>query len=412
MLNDSQLPALASNAIEDLEKTLLLKCARASLEASTISQIQYLCRQQPNWERLAQLAEEHGVRSLLFKSLKEACPDLVPPKILENLHHFFRRNALNTLPLTSELLRLLKLFNTHGSKAIPFKGPILASTAYGSTALRHIGDLDILVTESDYRQIQSLLFNEGYELISEIPWESHFASKDGRLHIDLHPRVIPKHLDCGLSEEYWWSHLTFSLLNGTKVEHFSPEAQLVMLCQNGAKECWNKLRRICDVAELLKSSPHLNWDEVIDQAYNYGYKRMIFLGLHLAHSNLDAPLPKALKQEVDSDKVVQVLALEVSQRLLGYQSGPLVEIERTFFCIRVRDRYYHRIQGLIEFLKFYSQNRPSKDTTNLFTVPESLSFLYSLIIPFRIIKYVIPNLPWVLMPSYSDRQLELSKVEP
>ena len=37
---------------------------------------------------------------------------------------------------------------THGVAAIPFKGPTLAAYAYGSTALRRFGDLDLLVREN------------------------------------------------------------------------------------------------------------------------------------------------------------------------------------------------------------------------------------------------------------------------
>src|SRR5687767_3621410 len=91
--------------------------------------------------RLLHLARTHGVLPLLYRSLHTIGPDLVPQDALTTLRHHVRANAQRNLFLAGTLLKLVRLLEAHGIAAIPYKGPVLATLAYGNVALRQFGDL-------------------------------------------------------------------------------------------------------------------------------------------------------------------------------------------------------------------------------------------------------------------------------
>ena len=97
----------------------------------------------------------------------------------------------------------------------------------------------------------------------------------------------------------------------------APEDLLLILCVHGAKHYWSKLGWICDVAELLRVHPGLKWTALLLQAKQLGGRRILFLGLFLAHVLLGAGLPEEVWKEINADPVVPWLAAKVQTRLFA-----------------------------------------------------------------------------------------------
>ena len=150
------------------EAELLLWCARTCIN-SEAEQIKALLKENINWDYLLRTALWHGVAALLYCSLNATCPEAVPKAILDQLRDYFHNLARRNLFLTRELLKLLNLFQAHEIPAIPYKGPVLAASAYGNLALRQFCDLDILIHKQDALRVKSLLLNQGYRLSQEQP---------------------------------------------------------------------------------------------------------------------------------------------------------------------------------------------------------------------------------------------------
>ncbi|MCC5639670.1 nucleotidyltransferase family protein [Nostoc sp. CHAB 5844] len=73
------------------------------------------------------------------------------------------------------------------------------------------------------------------------------------LHWRITPRFFPFELPVA---DLWQRRQWLSLLN-VPVPTLAPEDLLLSLCVHGAKECWGKLKWICDVAELIRTNPAL-----------------------------------------------------------------------------------------------------------------------------------------------------------
>ncbi len=131
------------------EENLLLSSISPHHGPEQVKAVRSLIRQGIDWSYLLQIAAHHGVLPLLYKSLNTTCRDTIPEQILDELRRLFRDNAVRNLFLTETLIKLLKQLAAHEIPAIPFKGPVLASSLHGDISLRQFGDLDILVRKQD-----------------------------------------------------------------------------------------------------------------------------------------------------------------------------------------------------------------------------------------------------------------------
>jgi hypothetical protein len=376
-----------------IEEDLLLCCARTVLDKQQ-QEIKRLLQLPIDWSYFDQVATEHGVKSLAYSALRNVSGalDSIPIADQRALHQYFQLNSYHNIQQMEELLRILHRFEAHQIPVLSFKGPVLALSAYRDLALRNGRDLDLLVHHSDHQRAITLLEDMGYNMQVDVPWECHLIKDDGEYIVDLHRDIVPNHLNCGLSSRDVWNQLSSTLLAGKQVACLSPELELLVLCLNGTKECWQKLNRICDIAELLRTHSTLNWRTIQTQAKQLGSQRLIFLGLHLAHSLLDAPIPAELKLMIDRDSTVKTLAYSVKRSLFSPNKQPIGEIERSLFHIKTRERWrdkWHSLSGLLDHSGWM---QPSDRDKDLIQLPTNLEFLYYLIRPIRILQRYGANL--------------------
>src|SRR5215207_3754046 len=103
----------------------------------------------PDWERVVRLAGRHKVLPHVYRALREGFRDSAPAEALQRLEDEAGANARRNLMLTGRLLKLLTLLAAAGVEAVPFKGPLLALSAYGDSSMRQFADLDLLVRPAD-----------------------------------------------------------------------------------------------------------------------------------------------------------------------------------------------------------------------------------------------------------------------
>ena len=382
MTTKSQLLKRTPTIATSSELELILCCARTYLEPTTSDRIKQLIQQELDWHLVLQIALNHGVMPLLYHSLNNVCPESIPTSILSQLKQSFNANTRHNLFLIGELVKTLKLLSAHSIPAISFKGPVLATSIYGDASLRQISDLDILVRSQDFVKVIDLLIAQDYEAKIKVPWECHLVKK--KSNIDLHREIIPKHLSCSLNISYPWEHLRSLSLVGTAISTLSPEANLLIFSLNGTKDCWRSLSRICDIAELIRAYPHLNWQKVMGDAESMGFKRVIFLSLFLAKDLLNAKIPDFVWQQIQSDPIVAELVSEVYDNLFSESIELAATVETAFFHIKTRERWQDKFQSLLGLIKHSGWFHPTDRDRDVISLPALFYFLYYLIRPIRV----------------------------
>ena len=191
------------------EAALLLCCARTSLGSQQAKQIHMLVREDLDWTALISMAGRHRLLPLVYQHLHTICPDALPSPALDYLRRAFRATAQRNLALTTELVQIVRLFEAHGISVLPWKGPVLAHTAYGSLALRTFGDLDLLISQSDLPQAKQLLVARGYR--------SRLSESREQLRLRFH-----YHWDFHCQEERYSDRLALEVLDGLLVFSTAP----------------------------------------------------------------------------------------------------------------------------------------------------------------------------------------------
>jgi hypothetical protein len=382
-----------------IEIDILLSCACPQITPERTATIREVLQNGIDWEYLFRVAGRHGLVPLLYYQLNMICPESVPEALFTSLKTRFHANLAHNLFLTAELLKLLSLFENHGIPAVPFKGPVLASSVYGNLSLREFSDLDILIHKKDLNRAKDLLLSHDYLPIYRLsdPQEAafnglgcqfHFSHKKTGINLEMLWEFGPKELPFPVNLHHLWNRLEKVSFSGREILAFPPEDLLHILCFHGYKHCWEDLRWICDVANLIRSHGEMDWNLVIERARTLGTERILFLGLYLAKNLLEIDLPDDVWQKAQSDTKIKSLARMVCKHLFSDTNGSLEIAERSLFHLRSFKTLSQRFQYL-----YFAAIPPSFVEFEILELPSSLSFLYYLIRPFRLLgKYSVGRL--------------------
>jgi hypothetical protein len=388
------LPANSDERKSRVEEELVLLCARTKVDEASSARIRAITSSsnEIDWDYVYQLARRHSVIPLLYSQLSAIATANVPPHQLARFKENYRDNAARNAFLAAELCQILQAFEAEGIEAVPYKGPALAVYAYGSLALRRFVDLDILVRRADVLRAKELLTTRGFACGT--PWTTTqqalllrtqhnlpLSRDEGRLIVELHWEVASSLFASSLQAEDFWGRLQTMRLNNLTVRTLSAEDLLLSLCVHGSKHLWERLAWICDVAELVKRNADLNWDGLLERAASSGSDRMLFLGLYLANSLLDAPLPQQVETKLEADGTVVSLANEVSRKLFdGVVQTPASISQSIKFNWAVRPGWRSRLRYCRLLLQ------PTDADIETVPLPRPFSFAYYLMRPFGLFR--------------------------
>ena len=343
-----------------------------------------------DWEYILSFAENHSLLPLLYFHLHARAPEKVPPAVYEKLRERFRRISALNMYLSGELRRLLRLFAAHDIAAIPYKGPALAAQAYGNIALRHFGDLDILVRQRDVTRVMKLLVAEGYALhpplndvqqalMLRTQCNLPFTRDAHRLIVEIHWRVSARLFSSPLDEEALWNDLRTDSFEGTQINALAPEDLLLSLCVHGAKHLWERLSWVADIAQLLEVQEDLNWTNLLERARRTGTERMLLLGLYVAHDLLGAALPAQVEGPLRDDPEIVFLAHQIYARL--FTGGDDANGMSGYFIFQLKAR--RRLRDKFNYCRYVIS--PTEEDLTLLSLPAPLSFIYYLLRPLRML---------------------------
>lgn len=372
------------NSLARPEDELLVCCARASVGTATAGRIEALLRRDLDWAYLIRTATQHGMKPLLYWTVGKTWPEVIPQESLDQLRDDFRSSGYQNLLQTRVLLQVLSRLSSHGIRAIPFKGPVLAQVAYGNLSLRYSRDLDILVRREDVQAACELLPSLGYRLQYDLPqnevWRAGQLAFVGETVVELHWDIAPTSFSFPLEPERLWGHLRPMPFCGSEILALSPEDHLLLLCIHGAKHRWERLAWICDIGCLIRARPELDWADALQQARASGLERMFLLGLSLAAYLLGEEIPAGLRESIQARPAIRSLTEQVCGWLF-LEAGGASEISKAFFHLRVMDRWGNRIRYILG----RATATTAADRAAL-SLPQGFSFFHLLLRPLRLLR--------------------------
>lgn len=382
------------------EVEVLLGCARTRMEPEVAWRVTDALKDGIDWDYLIYQTFYHGTAPLLFRNLSRIGAGTIPEATLNQLRGAVSFIARWNLSATGELLKLLRLFGESGIRALPLKGPVLGLVAYGDLSLRSFGDLDILMPREDILKAKDVLLQRGYQPALQLNdseerayLQTHhdyqFSRSGDEVAIELQWGVTQWSFAFPLDFDEIWQNRGRISLAGSVVPTISTEELLLMLCVHGTKHRWERLKWVCDIAELIVTYRHaIAWDRLMDQARALGGERMLLIGFFLAHDLLSTAPPNHILKRILDEKQVKSIAGGVSRGLCHDGYPARLRDETPLFYWRSRERLRDKWALLWRYFPdyFFRLVNPNERDRVFLPLPSFLSSSYFLVRPFRLLR--------------------------
>jgi hypothetical protein len=232
-----------------------------------------------DWEAVGVAIESERIGPLLHETVDA----IVAPPLAEQLYLSYHATALRNLLLLRELGTCLRALTTAAVPVIVLKGAALIETVYGNLSLRPMGDVDLLVRESDVTVTRRTLDGLGYaaKRIETHPgalteYENEVAlCKPGKLDtwVDVHWGLFdsPYYQDRIVMDWFWESARPAPIADVPALV-LGPEALLIHLCGHLAlHHAHTGLLWWYDVAEALAAHrAEIDWPVLLAHTEEYG----------------------------------------------------------------------------------------------------------------------------------------------
>lgn len=224
-----------------------------------------------NWLAAAQLARRNKVLPRLVRfaaSLASHGPD---PSDWTPVEAAARQMAQRAALRHLETLAIVDTFGQRGLPVCALKGTLLSQLLYGDAALRHAGDIDLLVPPDRFAEAHDALVRRGYRLMrpsvlpapDKIRWLLNanrnynvmLFDPHRRLRIELHWRLshyrrFPGEQTSGLWQRLLWQRLETDERGPLRIAMMRDDDLLLYLALHGLKDQWRRLSWLADFARL------------------------------------------------------------------------------------------------------------------------------------------------------------------
>jgi hypothetical protein len=362
-------------------------------------------RTEMDWPRFVELVRVNSMVGPVLGGLLTADRDNVPESALAELKGHHRANVRRSLYLTGQLIGVVRSLDSVGIPAMSFKGPILSIDAYGDPSMRDSGDLDLLIRRTDMPAARNLLVANGFTPIfptssaTEADYllslsgrrlaryvnshsEHHLMRPEGRINVDLHWDITLRQFAVPLDSRGLWNNARKMRLGEDSISTPGIEDLLLILCINAAKDCWQRLDRVCDVAALISRKTDINFEALLCAARRAGAYRMVLVTFLLAREMLNSPLPEQVNREIAADRTCINLAKRIILRIFGPDDSireQPTRLEETVMQLRARDQLHSRMRYLI------CQCYPTVGDWSALPLPDVLRFVHVLLRPLRLL---------------------------
>jgi len=380
----------ASSFSSDPEFDLLLACCACD---EKVERVQNALWGELEWERLARLADHHGVLPQVYSVMAQA--EGASSAELSSLRQMYERSVHQALWLTREMLRIIECFESHGIRALAHKGPALAQILYGNVTSRQFADLDILVSPDDLPKVRACLAELGYEASLKLSHSEERAYMDAgyefvfdfgehRNLLEIQWRILPRFYAVDFNIERFFDRAIAVDLCERAVRTLCPEDLMLVLCVHAAKHAWTQLSWIREIGELSKSQ-QLDWVAIFNEAERLGICRILAVSLALANNLFGAEIPEAVQGYAQCDHEVEVVVHRVIPLLSQEENLDPESVSYFRLMMDARERWQDRARFLWRLAV-----TPSVGEWSAIGLPEPLFPLYRAVRFFRLARRCWP----------------------
>ena len=292
-----------------------------------------------------------------------------------------------------------------GIRVLSIKGPLLAAELYGDPSLRHSNDLDLLVSEEDYKAAREVILSAGlteytgrnpehYEKEQrhkhEIGEDQHEIFMLGNLIVELHWRISFRY---PVFFQELWENREQRMLLGQPVNCLGQMDNLTYLICHAAGHGFSRLRWLTDLYTLFTRGG-FHYTELYEEMQKKSVEPFLLETLLLMYRLPSIPMPNISNDffTIRREKgrvyftfhgTIQTPAIRACH--LTDLLVPLVLTDQNPRGIAERN-YMHKLpvvgKNVTVFTYLYKLIQPKQAELERFHFPDSLYFLYYIVRPF------------------------------
>lgn len=371
------------------ETEAILITARTEVDSAAKVRLSELVNGPVDWPALTGLAARHQVLPLVASTLPALHRADIPEGTADWLDDYTRGHTARNMRMTADLFAVLDALEAADIPAFPYKGPTLAAAAYGSIRYRAFGDLDLLVPKTSYLQAKAVIESIGFaSLRSDRSGDRHFLGRKsahpfakGDVRLDLQwGSTTRKALSVPIDGSFWDTEATIEIL-GRSVRAIPPDMLFLFICAHGSRHYWDRLKWICDVAEMIRSHPTLDWRYILETAEKAGAARVVNMAILLADSLLGAPAPTwVLNHSQRDSRAASLAAVAVDHPLTERVNRLETGVAQRRFTMATKERRVDRVRYFADVTL-----QPNQEDYEWLALPERAAFLYPVLRPMRLV---------------------------
>ena len=218
--------------------------------------------------------------------------DQMPRWVLKKLEEDYLTNTGRNLLLQQSIHDLVQKIDDSKLNAFLVRGATFLDQVYKDNGVRPIMDMDIVVDEKDFEDLQNVLQGEGFEWFKDYP----YFYKKGEFYVDVHLNSLqfwrlnwPTPIRI-TNEDLWRRTLKFE--QSLVVRQLDCYDHILHCCEHLMRHNYEKLMWFMDIAYMIESHPSFQWDELYTRAEKNNFlKPLFYVFTFLAHHELCAVKP-------------------------------------------------------------------------------------------------------------------------
>lgn len=336
------------------EGRLLLACARTKLNEDNQDKIRKLASNGLDWDYLLQMSKNHGLAPLLYYHPHRI--DLyhqIPQSVMNELRDAYYCNLARNIPLSYELDKILNAFKKKGIRILVLRGLALGQTIYKNIGLRVTTDIDLLAQKKDLPRVAETLVELEFRspqwglITTEYSAELCFAKRGGTrgkylgsVYIDVHQDITSSIRLKEIIKTDTEGVIRRARPVSTKDVNMLVMAPEDLVLHLTLRHCFQKLFRLCDIAEVIKFKKNeLNWQSLLQKAKKNRLSIIMYYTLYYTRHLLEAPVPEHVFKELTPNWYrKKLLDNPLSRAVYPDDSSNLSRDRKYFLQILMSDR--------------------------------------------------------------------------
>jgi hypothetical protein len=263
-----------------------------------------------DWDAFLRVVTRQRVPGLVRDGLARAQASC-PAQVMGELNRIVAAMVRQNLKHAAESVRLQKMFDEAGVPLLFVKGVTLAQLAYGTLALKHSWDIDLLVAPETVPRALELLARAGYKPFPALPpvtdkryarWlkfahEYILFHRFNSVHIEIHWRLADNNYFLpGVDARS--PTVQVRLCDGADLRTLIDDDLFAYLCVHGACHAWSRLKWLADLAALLAQDSARDARQRLEQAKKSNAEHSVAQAYLLCDRLFETPCVRELAQSL------------------------------------------------------------------------------------------------------------------